>query len=84
MSDQVISIDGVFDTPAAFALRTKIAEMTPADPVMLDFSRARDVYDFALALIAHGLASQGITARYRGLMHHQERMLSYLGFHAGT
>ncbi len=83
MVQRVIPIDGVFDTQAASALRKRLMEEPPAEPVMLDFSRARDVYDFALAVIAHGLASEGISARYRGLMHHQERMLNYLGFDAG-
>ncbi len=76
----VISIDGIFDTQAASALRESLAAMTPAGPVVLDFSRARDVHDFALAVIAHGLAADGITARYRGLLRHQERLLHYLGF----
>jgi anti-anti-sigma regulatory factor len=79
----IIPIDGVFDTQAAAALRKRLADAPPSEQVTLDFSRARDVYDFALAVIAHGLASVGISARYRGLMHHQERMLNYLGFDAG-
>jgi hypothetical protein len=83
MAQNVIAIDGVFDTQAAATLRSRLAEAPPADVVTLDFSRARDVYDFALAVIAHGLASVGIRARYQGLMHHQERMLNYLGFDAG-
>ena len=77
-----ISIGGVFDTKAAYALRKSLAESSPSEPVLLDFSRARDVYDFALAVLAHGLVSDGITARYCGLMHHQERLLHYLGFEA--
>jgi len=80
MTPTVIAIDGIFDTHAASILRKQLTGMAPAEPILLDFSRARDVYDFALAVIAHGLASDGITARYRGLMHHQERMLHYLGF----
>ena len=83
MIQYVIPIDGIFDTEAASALRKRLQETPPTEPVMLDFSRARDVYDFALAVIAHALASEGISARYRGLMHHQERMLNYLGFDAG-
>ncbi len=84
MGPHVISIEGVFDTRAASALRNRLLEMTAVEPITLDFSRARDVYDFALAVIAHGLASDGITARYRGLLHHQERMLNYLGYDART
>ena len=83
MSHHVISIDGVFDAPAASALLKRLVVMTPGEQIVLDFSRARDVYDFAVAVIAHGLASEGISAQYRGLMHHQERMLNYLGFDAG-
>ena len=84
MSHAVISIEGVFDAPAASALLERLKAMTPDEPLVLDFSRARDVYDFAVAVIAHGLASEGISARYRGLMHHQERMLHYLGFETGA
>jgi hypothetical protein len=84
MGHAVISIEGVFDAPAASALLKRLTAMTPGEPLVLDFSRARDVYDFAVAVIAHGLASEGISARYRGLMHHQERMLHYLGFETGT
>jgi anti-anti-sigma regulatory factor len=80
MNPIVIPIDGVFDTPAASALRKRLAKMTRAGPILLDFSRARDVHDFALAVIAHGLAADGTAARYRGLTHNQERMLHYLGF----
>ncbi len=84
MGHQVISIEDVFDTPAASALLKRLKEMAPAETIVLDFSRARDVYDFAVAVIAHGLASEGISAHYRGLMRHQERMLHYLGFEIGT
>ena len=77
---RAITIDGVFDTPAATALRRRLADGAPLEPVLLDFTRARDVYDFALAFIAHGLVTDGIAARYRGLTHHHERMLHYLGF----
>jgi STAS domain len=80
MRHQVISIDGIFDAPAASALLKTLRGMSLAETVVLDFSHARDVYDFAVAVIAHGLATEGISARYRGLMHHQERMLHYLGF----
>jgi hypothetical protein len=80
MRPLVISVEGVFDAPAASLLLKRLTAMTPAEAIVLDFSRARDVYDFAVAVIAHGLASEGISARYRGLMHHQERMLHYLGF----
>jgi hypothetical protein len=82
MSQMIVPIDGVFDTRAALELRKRLAEATPSGSVMLDFSRARDISDFALAVIAHGLVSDGIAARYTGLMHHQERMLQYLGFEA--
>jgi hypothetical protein len=84
MGPHVISVDGIFDAPAATALLKRLAEMTPGERIVLDFSRARDVYDFAVAVIAHGLASEGIKVQYRGLMHHQERMLHYLGLDSGA
>lgn len=82
MGAHVISVEGVFDAPAASTLLKKVLALAPAEGVVLDFSHARDVYDFAVAVIAHGLASEGISAQYRGLMHHQERMLHYLGLGA--
>lgn len=85
MKPTVIPIQGIFDAPAATELLSAIrAAARRPEAIVLDFSRARDVYDFAVAVIAHGLASEGIGAQYRGLMRHQERMLQYLGLVAGA
>lgn len=78
MHDTIVAIGGTFDNKAAFELRKRIADRPDSGPVILDFTRARDVDDFALAVVAHGLVSDGVPVRFRGLMHHQERMLRYL------
>jgi hypothetical protein len=78
--DEVFSITGAFDPIAASRLRARLAEVPPDTCVVLDFSRAREVADLALAVLAAALA----TTRHprvllRGLTQHQERMLRYLG-----
>jgi hypothetical protein len=76
--DPIIHIEGVFDPIAGTALGARLAT-GGAQPTVLDFSRARDVSDLALAVLAHGMAKDGIAARFRGLSHHHERMLRYVG-----
>jgi hypothetical protein len=56
--------------------------MTPSGPVTLTSAMPATSPTSRFAVIAHGLVSDGIAARYTGLMHHQERMLQYLGFEA--
>jgi anti-anti-sigma regulatory factor len=74
----VIHIEGVFDGVTGLALRTRVAAGS-ARPTVLDFSRAREVSDLALVVLARTLAKEGIAARLRGLSHHHERMLRYIG-----
>lgn len=78
--DRVFSITGAFDPIAASQFRARLAELPPEASVVLDFSRAWEVADLALAVLAPALA----TTRHprvllRGLTQHQERMLHYLG-----
>ncbi len=77
-SDELrVAVEGTLDPMAASSLRSRLSGK--ARSVVLDFSRAREVHDLGLAVLAHGLASEGITARFRGLSHHHERLLRYLG-----
>jgi anti-anti-sigma regulatory factor len=73
-----VTIEGTLDLMAASALRARLG--STHRPVVLDFSRVRDVHDLGLAVLAHGLAKDGIAATYYGLSHHQRRVLQYLGF----
>ncbi len=75
----VIRVEGMFDPMAASALRARLAQARPQRPIVLDFAHAREVSDLGLAVLAHGLASDGSSVRFRGLSQHHERMLRYLG-----
>lgn len=79
----VVPIEGVFD-PAAAADMTAQCAATDCERVVLDFSRAREVSDLGLAIVVAAMRS---IARpqvlLRGLRHHQERQLRYLGIEGG-
>lgn len=78
--DAVFSITGAFDPIAASRVRARLAELSPDAFVVLDFSRAWEVSDLALAVLAAVLAAPcHPRVLLRGLTHHQERMLRYLG-----
>lgn len=78
--DVVFSITGSFDPFAASRFRARIADLAPDVPVVLDFSHATEVSDLALAVLASSFEpSARPRVVLRGLTHHQERMLRYLG-----
>jgi anti-anti-sigma regulatory factor len=78
----VISVEGPFDIAAASALRNRVAAVAPDGHVVVDLARARDIQDLALASLASGLVEDHRDVQFRGLSHHQERMLRYLGLGA--
>ncbi len=80
----VIRVEGMFDPMAASALRARLAHARPQLPIVLDFAHAREVSDLGLAVLAHGLVSDGARVRLRGLSQHHERMLRYLGLDAAA
>lgn len=76
----VFSITGVFDPMSAVRFRARVAELPPDALVVLDFSHAREVSDLALGVLAVAIAaSPRGRIVLRGLTHHHERMLQYLG-----
>ena len=76
----VMSLEGTFDVPGARVLKNALDRMTPGDRILVDFTRVRDFNDFALAVLAQALLSEGATnARVRGLRLHQVRLLRYFG-----
>ncbi len=78
--DAVFSIAGAFDPFAASQVRARLAEQPLDASVMVDFSRASEVSDLALAVLATALEeSPRPRVVLLGLTHHQERMLRYLG-----
>jgi hypothetical protein len=74
----VIRIDGTFDAKAASRLAGWLVELSPEDPLVVDFSQVRACEDFGLAAVAPGLAGRDRLV-VRGLSRHQERMLKYFG-----
>ena len=72
-----VVVEGTFDPMGASALRSRLAGN--ARRVVLDFSRALEIHDLGLAVLAHGLAAEGIATRFRGLSPHHERLLRVLG-----
>jgi hypothetical protein len=78
--DAVFSITGAFDPFAASHVRARLAELPREACVMLDFSLASEVSDLALAVLASAFEGpRHPRVVLRGLTHHQERMLRYLG-----
>jgi len=76
--ETVISIGGDFDATAASRLSGWLAELSPGDPLVLDFTQVRICEDFGLAAVAGDLASHaGLVVR--GLTRHHERVLRYFG-----
>jgi hypothetical protein len=81
--DAVIWIAGTFDAIAAMRLGATLAELTPEGAAVLDFSRAQEVTDLALGVLATAISeSRHPRLVLRGLTHHHERMLQYLGIDA--
>lgn len=71
-------VEGVFDGAAATIIRAKLIDAS-SDLVVLDFGRAREISDSALAVLAGTLvALERPRVILRGLGQHHERMLRYL------
>jgi hypothetical protein len=77
-----VEIEGTFDPAAASIVCLELTRSRPTKSVVLDFSHARAAHDLGLAMVARALAAEGVPARFRGISHHQERMLQYLGLAA--
>jgi len=77
-----IRMDGIFDVPAAQAV-VSACDQEAARPVLVDLTRVREFHDFAVAVLAHGIARRRERVTVRGLGAHQRRMLDYLGLGGG-
>ena len=76
----VFSITGAFDPIAASNFRARLSGLPADGCVVLDLSRAWEVADLALAVLADALVvPPHPRVLVRGLTQHQERMLRYLG-----
>jgi hypothetical protein len=75
----VLAVDGRFDLPAAGRVCQEIARTGPTAELVVDFSRAGQVLDDALATFADRAPRLREHLRVRGLSRHHYRLLGYLG-----
>jgi len=75
----VLAVNGRFDLPAAWRICQQIAGAGPASRLVVDFSRAVQVLDDALATFVDRAPILRAHLRLRGLSRHQHRLLEYLG-----
>ena len=71
-----IAVSGLFDAEAAIKLRDLLADQSLSTGAVIDFSKAFDISDVALAALAT-MGSKG-TLGFRGISEHQRRLLRYL------
>ena len=77
-STALYRIAGRFERSCAWDLAARIAK-EPLAEVVIDFSRANEFVDSAVAVIATSLSSSPRRILLRGLRHHQERLFRYFG-----
>jgi anti-anti-sigma regulatory factor len=76
----VIRLEGTFDLPAARLLENSLRRMAGASRVRVDFTHVREFKDFAVAVLAQTLRSDGaVGVKMEGLGLHQVRLLRYFG-----
>ena len=71
-------IAGRFENSCAWDLASRLAK-EPLREVVIDFSRASEFVDSAVAVIATSLLSAPHRVHLKGLRHHQERLFRYFG-----
>jgi hypothetical protein len=74
-----IRVEGIFDVPAAQSVVRACERAEGPRRVLIDMTRVREFHDFALAVLAHGIARRRERVTLQGLGDHQRRMLAYLG-----
>jgi anti-anti-sigma regulatory factor len=78
----VLSLSGALNTAAADALLSAVTQVPDPVAVVLDLSRVHEFHDSAMGILARQLVSRAGPVAFRGLRHHQERVLNYLGMKA--
>ncbi|MGC3999639.1 MAG: STAS domain-containing protein [Anaeromyxobacter sp.] len=76
--ETVVRIDGTFDAPAAARLSAWLGELPEATPLVIDFTRVRQLLDVGVAVVAPRLVARR-AIQLVGLGRHQERLFRYLG-----
>jgi hypothetical protein len=74
-----ISVEGRFDISAMERVRRELAQVGARSFVQVDITRARDVEDAAVALLAGLMLVRRDRIQVKGLRQHQARLLAYLG-----
>ncbi len=73
----MLRLGGVFNADAAAALQEALE--AEDKPVVVDFSRVREFYDFAVGLLANGILRHTSRVSLSGLNDHQRRMFRSFG-----
>lgn len=79
--ETVVRIEGTFDGTAATRLSAWLGELPEATPLVIDFTRVRELLDVGVAVVAPRLVARR-ALHLVGLGLHQERLLRYLGVDA--
>ncbi len=74
-----LTLEGTFDSAAAWRVHDMLAHLAPATHVSLDFRGVRSFHDFAIALLARDILALRGQVEAAGLCKHQRRILKYFG-----
>ncbi len=74
-----IAVEGVLDLQASHRLLVALDEIPLDREIRIDLSHARELQDFAVAVLAQQVASRRARVLVTGLGRHHERLLVYLG-----
>jgi hypothetical protein len=75
-------VQGEFGAPEVQAIKDILLGVAPGARIVLDFSHAEKMQEFAIAWAAQILGEMDGTAiRVHGLCRHHERILAYMGAH---
>jgi hypothetical protein len=75
----IVHIERSFAPEDAARIHDLLLELEPGVKLEIDFGRARDCADVALALLAHDIVGLDDRVELRGTSHHQRRLLAYFG-----
>jgi ABC-type transporter Mla MlaB component len=74
-----ISVQGRFDMSTMERVRRELAQVEPMSLVQVDMTKAQDVEDSAVALLAGLMLVRRDRLQVKGLRQHHLRLLGYLG-----
>ncbi len=77
--ERVVTVDGVFDVPAARRLELLLERAREDEAIRVDLSQVREFHDFGVAVLAQALKHGTKRVALQGLRWHQVRLLRYFG-----